>query len=113
MFGSISKQEHARIMEHGEHAQAVILDSKTMALGSAPIRFAKLGGVRSATHAVTVHLRVEPKDKPPFEVRKRFRFPEHTLREPGDRLDVVFDPNDTEQMILDPDSWAGSKPRRS
>jgi hypothetical protein len=113
MFGSISKQEHARIMEQGEHAQAVILDSKTMGIGGAAIRFAKLGGVRSATHAVTAHLRVEPEGKPPFEVRKRFRFPEHTQREPGDRLDVVFDPNDTERMILDPDSWAGSKPRRA
>ena len=113
MFGSISKQEHEQIMERGEHAHAVILDARTMALGKAPIRFAKLGGVRSGTHAVTAHLRVEPDGKPPFEVRKRFRFPEHTPREPGTRIDVVFDPEDPERMILDPGSWAGSKPRRS
>ena len=29
------------------------------------------------------------------------------------RLAVVFDPADHERMILDPDSWQGSKPRRS
>ena len=113
MFGSISKAEHERIMAAGEHAQATVLDSKTLALWSAPIRFAKLGGMRSGTHAVTVHLRVEPREGEPFEVRKRFRFPEHTRREPGARIDVVFDPADREAMILDPDSWQGSKPRRS
>ena len=47
------------------------------------------------------------------EEAKRFRFPEHTPREPGTRLAVVFDPADHERMILDPDSWQGSKPRRS
>jgi hypothetical protein len=113
MFGSISKAEHERIMDEGEHAHATVLDSKTLALGSVPVRFTKIGGMRSGTHAVMVRLRVEPRDGKPFEVRKRFRFPEHTRREPGTRIDVVFDPSDRERMILDPDSWAGSKPRRN
>jgi hypothetical protein len=113
MFGSISKQEHERLMKIGVHAEAVVLDSKTLGLGSAPLRFARLGGMHSGTHAVRTHLRVEPSDGEPFEVRRRFRFPEHTPREPGTRLAVVFDPDDREKMILDPDSWAGSKPRRS
>jgi hypothetical protein len=113
MFGSISKAEHERIMDEGEHAQATILDSKTLALGSAPVRFTKLMGIRAGTHAVTAHLRVEPREGEPFEVHKRFRFPEHTPREPGTKLAVVFDPADHERMILDPDSWQGSKPRRT
>jgi hypothetical protein len=115
MFGSISKKEHQQLMETGEHADAVILDSKTLTIGKAPIRFAKLGGVRAGTgtHAVTTHLRVEPKSGTPFEIKQRIRFPENTSREPGTRLAVVFDPDDHERLILDPDSWQGSKPRRS
>jgi hypothetical protein len=115
MFGSISKKEHAALMETGEHASAVILDAKTLAVGKAPIRFAKLGGVRTGTgtHAVTTHLRVEPEGGTAFEVKRRIRFPENTPREPGTQLAVVFDPDDHERLILDPDSWAGAKPRRS
>ncbi len=113
MFGSISKSEHERILEHGEHAEAEILDAKTLGLGGIPIRFTKLGKVRGGTHAVSTRLRVEPRDGDAFEVKKRLRFPEHTPREPGTRLAVVFDPSDHERMILDPDSWAGSKPRRN
>jgi hypothetical protein len=114
MFGSISKKEHHQLMETGEHADAVILDAKTLTIGKAPIRFAKLGGVRAGTgtHAVTTHLRVEPKSGAAFEIKQRLRFPEHTPREPGTRLAVVFDPENPEMIILDPDSWAGSKPRR-
>ena len=64
------------------------------------------------THAVDAHLRVEPQGEQPFEVRKRIRIPEDTPREPGTRLAVIYDPDDHELMILDPDSWQGSKPRR-
>lgn len=113
MFGSISKFEHERLMEEGRHARATVIDARTLAIAGVPIRFTKLGRVRGGTNSVKVHLRVEPDGEPPFEVTQRVRFPEGTGREPGDELDVVFDPSDPQKLILDPDSWAGSKPRRS
>jgi hypothetical protein len=115
MFGSMSRKEHHELIEAGEHADAVILDAKTLKLAGAPIRFAKIGGVRAGTgtHAVMTHLRVEPKGGTAFEVKQRIRFPENTPRDPGTRLAIVFDPDDHEKLILDPDSWAGAKPRRS
>jgi hypothetical protein len=65
------------------------------------------------TYSVSARLRIEPADGEPFEVRRRLRLPEGTSRDPGTRLDVIFDRADHGKLILDPGSWAGAKPRRS
>ncbi len=113
MFGSISKDEHERLIDEGRHARATVLDARTLKIAGVPIRFTKLGRPRGGTHSVSAHLRIEPEGEEPFEVTQRVRFPEDTGREPGDELDVVYDPDDPRKLILDPDSWAGSKPRRA
>ena len=116
MFGSISRKEHDALIENGEHAEAVVLDAKLLSLAGAPIRFAKLfGGARpgTGTHAYTTHLRVEPEGSEAFEIKQRLRVPESTPCEPGSRLAVVFDPDDHSKLVLDPDSWQGSKARRA
>jgi hypothetical protein len=116
MFGSISRKEHDALIESGEHANAVVLDAKLLTIAGAPIRFAKLfGGARpgTGTHAYTTHLRVEPEGAEAFEIKQRLRVPESTPCEAGTQLAVVFDPDDHSKLVLDPDSWQGSKPRRS
>jgi hypothetical protein len=116
MFGSISRKEHEALIESGEHAEATVLDARPLTIAGAPIRFAKLfGGARpgTGTHAYTTHLRVEPDGGEAFEIKQRLRVPESTPCEAGSRLAVVYDPDDHSKMVLDPDSWQGSKPRRS
>jgi hypothetical protein len=116
MFGSISRKDHEALIENGKHAEATVLDAKLLTIAGAPIRFAKLfGGARpgTGTHAYTTHLRVEPVGGEAFEIKQRLRVPESTPCEAGSRLAVVFDPDDHSKMVLDPDSWQGSKPRRS
>ncbi|MDX6617019.1 MAG: hypothetical protein QOD60_2110 [Solirubrobacterales bacterium] len=116
MFGSISRKQHDDLVENGEHAEAVVLEAKLLTLAGAPIRFAKMfGGVRpgTGTHAYTAHLRVEPEGGEAFEIKQRLRIPESTPCEAGTRLAVVFDPDDHSKLVLDPDSWQGSKARRA
>ena len=116
MFGSISRKEHDELIESGEHAEAEVLDAKMLKIAGAPVRFGKLvGGGRpgTGTHSYTTHLRVEPQEGDPFEVKQRIRVPENTACEAGSRLAVVYDPADHSKLILDPDSWQGAKPRRA
>lgn len=52
---------------------------------------------------VTVTLRVEPDGEAPFEVREKFRFPQLSMPSVGQRLSVVYDPEDRERVMLDED----------
>jgi hypothetical protein len=107
MFGSLSRQDHFRLIEEGEAADAVVLEARTVGIGGAPLRFSKTyGGLRTGTNAVDLHIRVQPTGGEPYEVKRRMRMPEHTPRDPGDHVKVIFDPADPEKLIVDPDSWA-------
>ena len=46
-------------------------------------------------------LRVEPDGRPAFEVEQRFRFPQLAVPYPGLRVPVIFDPDDTDTVMLD------------
>jgi hypothetical protein len=46
-------------------------------------------------------LRVEPDGRPAFEVEQRFRFPQLSVPYPGLRIPVIFDPDDTDTVMLD------------
>ena len=46
-------------------------------------------------------LRVEPPGEPPFEVQKRFRYPENAPPVVGSRLNVIYDPADHDEVMLE------------
>jgi hypothetical protein len=98
MLGKPSRRTEKRLEEHGVRAPAVVLEiaEKGMAITNGAE-----GIVANTTVMLKAKLRVEPEGRPAFEVEQRFRFPQLALPTAGSRIAVVFDPDDTDKMMLD------------
>jgi hypothetical protein len=98
MLGKPSRRTEKRLQEHGVSAPAVVLEiaEKGMAITNGAE-----GIVANTTVMLKTKLRVEPDGRPAFEVEHRFRFPQLAIPSAGSRIAVIFDPEDTDKLMLD------------
>jgi Short C-terminal domain len=100
MFGKESKREQRKLAESGVRASATVLEvsdrGMTITSGNSQI-------VANTEVVVKLQLRVEAPGQPAFEVRRAFRFSQFAIPSQGSVLPVIFDPDDHEKMMLDPD----------
>jgi hypothetical protein len=101
MLGKPSRRTEKRLQEHGVKASAVVLEIAER--GMAVTNGAE-GVVANTTLMLKTKLRVEPDGRPAFEVEKRFRYPQLAVPTAGMRVPVVFDPDDTDKIMLDDSS---------
>jgi hypothetical protein len=98
MLGKPSRRTEKRLQEQGVRASAVVLEIATS--GMAVTNGAE-GVVSNPELVRKARLRVEPDGRPAVEIEKRFRFPQLAVPSAGMRIPVIFDPEDTDTVILD------------
>ncbi|MDX6666492.1 MAG: hypothetical protein QOG68_2698 [Solirubrobacteraceae bacterium] len=98
MLGKPSKRTQKRLEETGRHAPAEVLAvaERGMAITSGPE-----GLVSSTEVLLKTTLRVEPDGEPAFEVTKRIRYGQLSQPFVGQRVNVIFDPDDHDDLIID------------
>lgn len=98
MLGKPSKRARRHLEETGRRAPAQILDvaERGMAITSGPE-----GLVSSTEVLLKTTLRVEPPGEPAFEVSKRIRYPQLSTPVAGMRVNVIYDPDDHDELMLD------------
>jgi hypothetical protein len=98
MLGKPSRRTEKRLQEHGVKATAVVLEiaGQGMSVTSGTGNL-----VGNTDVMLKAKLRVEPEGRPAFEVEQRFRFPQMGVPYPGLRVPVIFDPDDTDTVMLD------------
>lgn len=103
MLGKPSRRTRKRLETSGRKASATVL-----AVGSHGMAITTGGGqlVQDTEVAVKLTLRVEPDGEQPFEVEEKFRFPQLSLPTQGQRLAVIYDPDDHDAIMLDDDPMA-------
>jgi hypothetical protein len=103
MLGKPSRRTEKHLQEHGVKASAVVLEIAER--GMAVTNGAE-GVVSNTTLMLKTKLRIEPDGRPAFEVEKRFRYPQLAVPSAGMRIPVIFDPDDTDKVMLDDSSEA-------
>lgn len=98
MLGKPSRRTRKRLEEDGVRAPATVVDiaERGWAVTSGPSNM-----VSSTTAMLKTTLRVEPPGEPAFEVTKRLRYPQLSIPSAGARINVIFDRDDHEELILD------------
>jgi hypothetical protein len=98
MFGKVSKRTRERLEATGRRAGATVLavGDRGMAITSGSDQL-----VANTEVSLKLTLRVEPDGEPGFEVEVKLRFPQLSLPSVGQRLAVIFDPDDHETLMLD------------
>jgi hypothetical protein len=109
MFGKKQRMIN-RLEREGVRAPATVVEiaesgTETRSEGFNPIG-EKLGLDSKTGYYATrkATLRVSPQGEPEFEAQDRFRFAEYgrTVPKAGDRIDVLYDPDDHEQVCVAP-----------
>jgi len=103
MLGKLSRRSRKRLETSGRRANATVL-----AVSDRAMTITTGGGnlVTDTEVAVKVTLRVEPDGEPAFEVQEKFRFPQLALPSAGQRVAVVYDPDDHDTIMIDGDPLA-------
>lgn len=103
MLGKPSRRTRKRLETSGRKASATVL-----AVGSHGMAITTGGGqlVQDTEVAVKLSLRVEPEGEPAFEVEEKFRFPQMAIPTQGQRLPVIYDPDDHDAIMLDDNPMA-------
>lgn len=98
MLGKVSKRTRKRLEASGRRAGATVLAvaerGMTITTGSTHL-------VSDTEVALKVTLRVEPDGELPFEVEEKFRFGQLSLPSVGQKLAVIYDPDDHDAIMLD------------
>jgi hypothetical protein len=99
MFGKLSRRTERKLEDHGTHAPATVL-----AISDRGMSVSHNGGhlVADTEVILKTHLRVEPAGEPSFEVEKRFRYGQLAIPSAGSQVAVIFDPEDHDELMLDP-----------
>src|SRR3954470_15645902 len=98
MLGKPSKKLKKELEANGKRANATIIEIAEK--GMAVTRGAE-GVVSNTEIALKTHLRVTPDDEPEFEVKKRFSFPQMAVPGAGQTVQVLYDQNDHDKIIID------------
>src|SRR3954447_3863473 len=99
MLGKLSRRTQRKLEEHGTHAPATVL-----AISDRGMTVSHNGGhlVADTEVILKTHLRVEPAGEPSFEVKKRLRYDQLAMPSAGSQVAVIFDPQDHDELMLDP-----------
>jgi hypothetical protein len=98
MLGRPSRRKRRKLEEHGTRATATVLE---IAKKGMAITQGAEGVIGNTTLALRAKLRVEPKGAPAFEVAQRFRFSQLAVPSVGDRVAVIYDPDDHDNLMFD------------
>jgi Short C-terminal domain len=97
MFGQAGRDER-RLRVTGKQAPAVVVEAKqsrwTTTSGNPDL-------VASTTRSWTLRLRVEPPGEPTFEAEVHTHLGQLDIVQPGRRLTVLYDPDDTTKVAID------------
>lgn len=98
MFGKTSRSTRNHLQTHGRRAPAVVVEIASWGLNIGDEQDRSQQAVRKTT------LRVEPEGEPEFMVTKRFRYGEYGEYIPvaGDEIEVLYDPDDPDAIMLAP-----------
>jgi Short C-terminal domain len=103
MLGKLSKRTRKRLQESGRRASATVLEVSDSGIAVT----SGSGALVSDTEvALKVHLRVEPEGEPAFELHERFRFSQLAVPVAGQKVAVIFDPDDHDTIMIDDDPAA-------
>jgi hypothetical protein len=64
-------------------------------------------------HERTATLLVKPKGEDEFEVKRKMRFAYYTIPDPGEKIEVLYDPADHDQVMVAPAKAAPQPPEGS
>jgi hypothetical protein len=99
MLGKLSRRTQRKLEDHGTHAPATVL-----AISDRGMTVSHNGGhlVADTEVILKTHLRVEPTGESSFEVEKRLRYDQLAMPSAGSHLAVIFNPEDHDELMLDP-----------
>ena len=99
MLGKLSRRTQRKLEDHGTHAPATVL-----AISDRGMTVSHNGGhlVADTEVILKTHLRVEPPGEPSFEIEKRLRYDQLAMPSAGSQLAVIFNPEDHDELMLDP-----------
>jgi hypothetical protein len=101
MFGKPSKRQRKRLAEQGTHAPATVV---SIAERGMAVTSGAEGIVSNTELLLKTTLRVEPDGQPSFEVTKRISWPQLSVPSAGMTLNVVFNPDDHDDLMVDRDA---------
>jgi hypothetical protein len=107
MLGKPSRRTQRKLEEHGVVAPAVVVE---IADGGMAVTNGAEGVVANTELIVKTRLRVEPAGAEPFEVTKRFRYPQLQVPSVGARIAVRYDPEDPDTLMIEPMGRDGVMP---
>lgn len=98
MLGELSKRKRKKLEESGTRATATVVSiaekGMTMTSGNDQI-------VANTKVILKTKLSVEPEGQPAFEIEEKFRYSQFGIPSAGDKLPVIFDPEDHDTIMLD------------
>jgi hypothetical protein len=98
VFGKPSRRKVKRLESHGVRAVAEVLEIGDRGI---TVTSGNQRAFSSTEVLLKTRLRVEPEGEPPFEVEKRFRYGQLSAPPVGMRVNVIFDPDNHGEVILD------------
>jgi len=101
MFGK-AKRERERLERSGRRAPATVVEIASFGLN---IGDAQPGHVSSNSEAQRMTtLRVHPEGEPEFEVKRKIRYGRYgrTVPKAGDRIEILYDPDDHNKVVVAP-----------
>ena len=101
MLGRPSHRTEKHLKESGTRAPAVVT---AIADRGVAITDGAEGVVGNTTLMRRTSLRVEPIGEPAFEIEKRFRYSQFGVPSAGDKVAVIFDPEDHDSIMIDHDT---------
>src|SRR3954453_2991815 len=108
MFGKPSKRQQKRLAEQGVRAPATVV---SIAERGMAVTSGAEGIVSNTELMLKTTLRVEPTGQPSFDVTKRISWPQLSVPSAGMKINVVFNPDDHDDIMVDRDApFASSIP---
>lgn len=106
MLGKPSRRTRKRLEENGRRAPATVV---SIAERGMAVTNGAEGVISNTELLLKTTLRVEPPGESAFEVTKRIRYPQLSVPAAGMRVNVLYDPDDHDEVIID-SSAAGAGP---
>src|SRR6476646_7782079 len=98
MLGELNKRKRKKLEESGTRAPAMVVEiaEKGMTITSGNDQI-----VANTKVILKTRLLVEPEGQPSFEIEEKFRYSQFGIPAAGQKLAVIFDPNDHDTIMLD------------
>ena len=98
MFGKLSSRKQKQLQESGTRAPATVL---SVAEKGMAVTHGAEGVIGNTELDLKTTFRVEPVGQPAFEVTRRMRYGQLSVPVAGQRVNVIFDPDDHDTLMLD------------